>query len=169
MLYNKRFGRLLCIRPVNANKQGNMVWYCLCDCGGVSLVPTNNLTSGHTRSCGCLNFEAVQESNLRHGGNRRIDKKERLYQIWATMKSRCLNKNNSCYRRYGGRGIIVCDSWSSDYSTFREWAIGNGYKNNLTIDRIDNDSGYCPSNCQWITGEENSRKGNKKMLDNDKR
>jgi len=82
----------------------------------------------------------------------------RLYQTWCAMKKRCSNPNLPDYKYYGSKGVEVCDSWSSDYKTFRGWAYNNGYADNLTIDRIDNNSGYCPENCQFITRVENVKK-----------
>lgn len=89
-------------------------------------------------------------------------KEPRLYRTWIDMKQRCHNPNNKAYPRYGGRGITVCDEWRNDYAAFEAWAISNGYKDNLTIDKIDNDKGYSPDNCQWITQSENSKLGAKK-------
>jgi hypothetical protein len=82
----------------------------------------------------------------------------RLYRIWKTMKTRCFNKNFYKYPRYGGRGIIVCEEWKTNFVAFRDWALRNGYADNLTIDRIDNNGNYEPNNCQWITQSENSKK-----------
>jgi hypothetical protein len=84
-------------------------------------------------------------------------KKTGLYNSWQNMKSRCLNPNNPKYNRYGGRGINICDDWLT-IEGFVEWSINNGWKKGLTLDRIDNDKGYTPSNCQWITACANSRK-----------
>ena len=87
-----------------------------------------------------------------------------LYTSWQNMKGRCLNKNNPKYYRYGGRGISVCDEWL-DIMGFRKWALENGWKEGLTIDRIDNDGNYCPENCRWISHSENSRKKSTTKID----
>ena len=85
----------------------------------------------------------------------------RLYNIWQGMKQRCYNKKNSHYYLYGGRGITVCDEWKNNSKAFIDWALSHGYADNLEIDRKDNDLGYCPENCQWITRSENIAKKNK--------
>jgi hypothetical protein len=87
-----------------------------------------------------------------------------LYRSWCGMKQRCLNKNNPKYPRYGGRGITVCDEWL-DIIGFQRWAIKNGWKEGLSIDRIDNNKGYNPENCRWISVSENSRKKRTTKID----
>ena len=104
------------------------------------------------KSCGCATF---LKANTKHG-----DHKTRLYQVWADMKTRCLNKNNPRYHRYGGRGISVCEPWLS-YPNFKVWALAAGYTDSLTIDRIDNNKNYAPDNCEWVTIQENLRRRNK--------
>ena len=84
-------------------------------------------------------------------------RKTRLYRIWSNIKTRCFNKNDPHYPRWGARGIVVCDEWKNDFKAFYDWAMRNGYQDDLTIDRIDNDGNYTPLNCRWITGAEQSK------------
>jgi hypothetical protein len=101
-----------------------------------------------------------KSSNEYHGdGGGKSKKRSRLYNIWASMKKRCGNPNHTHYHRYGGRGIRVCDIWLNSYIDFKNWAVENRYKNTLQIDRINNDKGYSPQNCEWITKKENVQKG----------
>ncbi len=126
-------------------KSGSVVWLCKCDCGETKEIATKELTFGRTKSCGCL-----------RSGNKKLY--PRLYQVWINMKSRCYYPGDSKYKWYGQRGITVCDEWRNDFVAFKEWALANGYQNNLTIDKINNNKGYSPDNCQWITGVDNIRK-----------
>lgn len=93
-------------------------------------------------------------------GDARKGKKTRLYNTWINMKRRCYNTNNKDFVSYGGKGITVCAEWY-DYTNFKAWALANGYKDNLTIDRIDSSGDYCPENCQWLTMVENATKSHK--------
>lgn len=149
-----KFGRLTAIKNAGSKNQRRM-WECLCDCGNKCIVCESALTSGNTKSCGCIAKELLISRNTVHGkcGTR-------LYKTWRNMKTRCYNKNCVEYSCYGGRGIKVCDEWLNDFSVFYDWAMEHGYDDNLTIDRIDNDKNYCPENCCWITRSENIRKRN---------
>lgn len=116
-------------------------------CGRETIVRPDSLMHGKTTSCVC--------ANKKHG-----EVGTRLYGIWGNMKYRCNNSNAQEYYNYGGKGVSVCDDWNQ-YENFRDWAISNGYKDNLTIDRINSDGDYCPENCRWITKSENTSRANK--------
>lgn len=151
-LVGRRFGRLVVLEETR-NKNNKIRWYCRCDCGKETYVIGSHLISGHTISCGCAGLEHATRAKLKHG-DALFRCKNRLYQIWAAMRRRCYNENCDAYPYYGGKGIQVCQSWR-DYVKFKAWALKNGYAENLTIDRIDPEKDYTPSNCQWITKEEN--------------
>lgn len=156
-LAGQRFGRLTAVERAGKNRYG-VVWKCLCDCGSYTEVAGTKLRNGHTRSCGCLVSDTIGNLNRTYGMS-----KSRLHYIWGNMKSRCYNANNRFYKRYGGRGIAVCDEWRDDFTAFVDWALANGYDATLTIDRIDNDKGYAPDNCRWVdmTTQANNRTSNK--------
>lgn len=128
-------------------------WYvsCRCDCGATVIVQCDHLFRGHTGSCGCYQIERTGASNRKHG-----ESTSRLHYIWSAMKSRCSNPNVERFENYGKRGISVCDAWQ-DFIPFRDWAIANGYQEGLQIDRIDNDGNYEPSNCRWVSREQQAR------------
>lgn len=139
----QRFGDLVVMKETGETKHGNIRWLCRCDCGNLTKVSAGNLKTGHVVSCGCRRRP--------HGffGTR-------LYNVWTGMKKRCLNSNNIGFPRYGGRGIRICDKWMS-FIPFRDWALVNGYQENLQIDRIENDGNYKPSNCRFVTSTINNQ------------
>jgi len=164
-LTGQRFGKLLVLRRCGS-KNGHAAWLCRCDCGNEKIMSASSLRSG-TKSCGCLCIEAIKNWNqseekkkvtvslkTKHGM-----KGTRLYRIWQAMKARCTNQNVPCFRYYGGRDIRVCEEWKNDFQAFHEWAVENGYADNLTIDRVDVNGNYEPANCRWVTmAEQNKNK-----------
>lgn len=155
-LTGQRFGRLTVIKRIGT-KYHQSLWLCKCDCGNTKEVICQNLKHGSVRSCGCLLNEArkkvgisndIGKLNYRHG-----DFGTHLYGIWNAMKNRCLNTKSNGYKWYGARGIKVCDEWL-DYTNFKQWAIKNGYNDGLSIERVDVNGNYEPSNCIWIKKRE---------------
>lgn len=158
-LSGSRFGKLLVIGIDEDRVTGGRktYWVCKCDCGKEKSIRSDSLTSKRlpkTESCGCLRLEK-SKVNLKKNHSHKSSK-TRLYHTWQGMKSRCYLKNSGCYERYGGRGIIVCEDWKNDFSTFKQWALSSGYNDNLTIERIDFNGNYEPSNCTWIPLPEQS-------------
>ncbi len=150
-LIGKNFGKLTVIDE-SGYRNKKVYWLCQCACGNLCEVPTGNLRSGNTTSCGCVHKESVSKLFKTHG---KTD--TRLYVIWCHMKQRCYDENIKLYEYYGRRGIVMCDEWKDSFQAFYDWSINNGYNDTLTIDRIDVNGNYEPSNCRWATKTQQSR------------
>lgn len=153
-LKGQKFGRLTVIQRIKKRSSNHIIWLCRCECGNLKEVIGYNLTTGGTKSCGCLQVEANRINPLKHGGWG-----TKLYAVWVVMKARCYYSNNKAYKYYGARGIKVCDDWRKGFVFFRDFALSHGWKEGLVTDRIDNDGNYEPSNIQFITKSEHALKG----------
>lgn len=149
-LTGQRFGRLIVEGISHRSAQGRIYYLCKCICGKGHVVQGSNLHSGHVTSCGCFQREEAAIRFITHGASY-----TRPYRIWRNMIQRCENADEAHRVRYQARGIRVCPGWRNSFAQFHKWALKNGYEDNLTIDRIDNDGNYEPSNCRWIPLAEN--------------
>lgn len=165
-LIGQKFGRLKVIKKadyyISPKGQKQTQWLCECDCGKKIIVRTTNLKSGNSKSCGCLQEEKRRISKNKKYPQLIYDKStKRLLNIYRSMINRCYNKNTNRYIDWGGRGIKVCDDWRYEFINFYNWAIKNGYQDNLSIDRIDNNGNYEPDNCRWTTNKVQARNSSK--------
>lgn len=160
-LTGNRYGRLTVVGRDKGRKL--TYWRCRCDCGEMVSVRGDHLKEGRVQSCGCYQAETRSSAHTTHG-----DSRSRLYHIYCTMLARCNNRNSYSYTRYGGRGITVCEEWRESYPAFRKWSMDNGYDESKSIDRIDNNAGYFPTNCRWVDAvtQANNKSNNRAVTAN---
>lgn len=155
-ILNKKWNHLTAIKYIGSDNNYKQIWEFECDCGNKKKIILSDVKNNKTKSCGCSQFIRKKKHGLTG---------HKLYFIWNSIKYRCYNKKSKYYYNYGGRGITMYEEWKNDFKTFYDWSIKNGWKTGLEIDRRDNDLGYSPDNCRFVTNKINSNnKRNNRLI-----
>ncbi len=150
------FGQWTVLQVASRSKSGDIRWLCECSCGNRSIVTSYKLRASRSTKCVyCAGMGHLHDNRHTHGERR---PRNRLYRIWCGINGRCTTPSATGYKYYGGKGVSVCVEWAEAYKDFKAWALSNGYREDLTIDRINPDGNYEPNNCQWLTRSENTKK-----------
>jgi hypothetical protein len=150
-IIGKKYGKMTVLSEGGRTNFGKVKFICKCDCGNTKEVIGSGLLRGTTTSCGCVHRAMISALGKSCGDGMPMC---RLKKIFKAMNTRCYNKNSTGYKYWGGKGVTICDEWKDNYKAFHDWAIVNGYRDDLSIDRIDHEMGYIPSNCRWATDKE---------------
>lgn len=159
-LSGKKIGRFTVSDKTEVRKIRHRYYLCTCDCGKDKWVNARSLITGKSVSCGCYRNEQLSKKMSKPDSI----KKGKLFIIYCGMRSRCYNMKSNNFHLWGGKGVSICEEWINNYEAFRDWALANGYKEGLSIDRKESDKNYEPSNCRWITQRENSSKGKMNLM-----
>lgn len=156
LMLNKTFGKLTVLKKVGKSKDRHLLYLCQCECGNEIIVSARCLRTGKANSCGC---DSKRKKSEYHNLSNTV-----LYRRWIDMKERCNNPKNANYKKYGAKGVKICEEWQSSFMAFYTWSVQNGFSSELSIDRIDPFKNYCPENCRWVDVETQSNNKRKSVF-----